>query len=62
MSQVWPVTQLHIIAFIAFLSVAGKADASISSSISALAFVLKVNDWDDPTTSFLISKLKEGCR
>ena len=62
MSQVWPVTQLHIIAFISFLSVSGKAAASISSSISALAFVHKVNGWEDPTTSFLISKLKEGCR
>ena len=62
LSQVWPVTQMHIIAFISFLSVAGKAAASISSSISALSFVHKVNGWSDPTASFLISKLKEGCR
>ena len=48
--------------FLFFLSVSGKAAAFISSSISALVFVNNVNGWEDPTASFLISKLKEGCR
>ena len=37
----------------------GEAAAFISSSISALDLF---NGWEDPTTSFLISKLKDGCR
>ncbi|XP_072050355.1 uncharacterized protein [Amphiura filiformis] len=58
----WPANQSHIVAFISFLSSEGWAPSSINSNISAIAFVHNINGWLDPTCSFLIKKLKEGCR
>ena len=50
------------VAFLAFLSLEGFAPATITSHLSAIAFVHKLNGWPDPTTSFVVKKLKEGCR
>ncbi len=58
----WPVEQQQIVMFIAYLSLEGRAPSSINLHISALAYVHKMNNWKDPTDSFVISKLKEGCR
>ena len=58
----WPVPQNHIMAFISFLVIEGKSPSTINSRMSALAFVHKVNGWLDPTDSFIIKKLKEGCK
>lgn len=44
------------------MSLIGRAPSSINSHISALAFVHNINGWVDPTSGFLIKKLKEGCR
>ncbi|XP_072019644.1 uncharacterized protein [Amphiura filiformis] len=62
LQPVWPVSQYDIVAYISYLSITGWAPASINSHISALAFVHKVNGWKDPTDTFIIKKLKEGCR
>ena len=40
----------------------GLASSTISSHISAVAFVHKINSWPDPSNNFLIQKLREGCR
>lgn len=58
----WPVEPSDIVAFIAFMSLSGRAPSSVNSHISALAFVHNINGWEDPTNGFLIKKLKEGCR
>ena len=58
----WPADQQQIAMFIGYLSLEGKAPSSISSHISALAFVHKINNWVDPTDNFVVSKLKEGCK
>ncbi len=58
----WPLNTGEVVAFIAQLCIEGLAASSINTYISALSFVHKVNDWTDPTSSFIISKLREGCK
>jgi len=58
----WPASEVHVIAFISFLSIEGWAPSSINLHSSAISFVHKINGWVDPTDSFLVKKLKEGCR
>ena len=58
----WPVPIQHILLFIAFLSLHGFAPSTISTHISAIAFIHKLNGWSDLNNSFIISKVKEGCR
>ena len=48
--------------FISFLSLHGYAPSTINSHVAALAFVHNINGWLNPTESFLIKKLKEGCK
>ena len=59
---VWPAPEVHIIMFISYLSSENFAPSTINSHVSALSFVHNINGWDNPTDSFLIKKLKEGCR
>lgn len=61
MGSFWPVPQNHIISYISFLSIEGWAPSTVNTHISALAFVHRINGWEDVTKSFLITKLKEGC-
>ena len=58
----WPAKLSDIVAYVAYLSIIGRAYSSISLHLSAIAFVHKLNNWPDPTTTFIITKLKEGCR
>jgi len=59
---VWPAPMAHIVAYIAYLSKENWAQSTISVHISAISFAHKINSWQDPTESFLIKKLKEGCK
>jgi len=56
------VPEAHILLFISFLSVQNFAPSTINSHMAALSFVHSVNGWANPTESFLVRKLKEGCR
>ena len=38
------------------------APSTLSTYISAVAFCHKLNGWSDPSQSFIVQKLKEGCR
>ena len=58
----WPVQASVTISYISFLSLAAWAPSSIFSHLSAISFVHKNNGWSDPTDSFVVKKLKEGCR
>lgn len=60
--SLWPAPASHIINYIAQLSIEGKAPATIELQVASLAYVHKINNWDDPTDNFIIRKLKEGCR
>lgn len=58
----WPAPSEHVAAFIAFLSLKGKAPSTITSYISAVAFFHKLKGWADPSQNFIVQKLREGCR
>ncbi len=58
----WPATTQHITLFIASLSLEGLSSSSISSYVSAIAFIHKTNCWSDPYDNFVIKKVLEGCR
>ena len=58
----WPAPEQHVIAFIANMSLDGKAASTIDTYIAALSYKHKVNGWLDPSNNFLIKKLREGCR
>ena len=58
----WPAPIDHIIAYIASLSIECKSPSTINTYISALAYIHKLNGWQDPTDNFIIKKLKEGCK
>ena len=51
-----------IVTKIAFLFNKSYASSTINLYISAISFVRKMNNWEDPTHSFIIGKLREGCR
>ncbi len=58
----WPLNTGEVVAFVAQLCIEGLAASSINTYISAISFVHKINDWADPTSSFIITKLREGCK
>ena len=62
LQQYWPVPCDHVVAFISALSLEGKAPSTIISYIAGVAYMHKVNNWQDPTESFIIQKLIEGSK
>ncbi len=62
LDRIWPIPEAHILLFISFLSKNGYAPSTINSYMAALSFVHKVNGWQNSTETFLVKKLKEGCR
>ena len=52
-----PITTDHIVMFIAFLKNKTLAARTISTYVSAISFIHRINQWPDPTNSFLIGKL-----
>ena len=59
---IWPAPSMHLIAFIAHMSLQGMASSTIDTYVSAVAYVHKVNNWVDPSDNFVVRKLREGCR
>ena len=60
--RIWPAPTSHIVNYIAKLSLEGKAPSTIETHVASLAYVHKINGWDNPTDNFIIKKLKEGSR
>lgn len=60
LSPTWPALFNHIILFVAYLSLQNYSCASISTFVSAISFIHKINNLYDPTTSFFVRKLIEG--
>ena len=55
-----PATPGMVIGFIAYLFDNGRACATITSYISAVAYFHKIQGYTDPTTSFLESEESES--
>ena len=64
LQQYWLAPCGHMVAFISALSLEGKAPSTIISYIAGVAYMHKVNNWQDPTKSliFIIQKLIEGSK
>lgn len=56
-----PVLADSLALFIAYLDRLGYAPATISSYVSAIGYVHKLNGWTDPTSSFVILKMLQSC-
>ena len=56
----WPVPKEHIPHFVAFLSLEGKALATVKNYLAALAAKHKINEWPDPTDTWIVKKLLKG--
>ena len=62
MNPIWPVPIEILAQFIAYLSYKGLAASTISTYISGLSHVYKMNGLHDSTKFFLISKMLEGMK
>ena len=49
-----------VAAYIAFLTIEGRAPSSIITHLSTISFVHKINGWVDPTHNFIVKKIKTG--
>ena len=58
----WPAEVMHVQYFIASCFEKGFSPATISSYCSGIAFFHKINHLSDPTSTFIIQKMLEGCR
>lgn len=55
-----PIAITDICLFVSYLHQAGKAPKTISTYLSAVGYIHKLQGFQDPTTSFLVSKLIAG--
>lgn len=59
--NLWPLSIKDVSLFIAYCFEKAFSAKSISTYISGLAFVHKINNWYDINQSFVVKKLLEGC-
>ncbi|KAJ8304431.1 hypothetical protein KUTeg_018014 [Tegillarca granosa] len=62
LGDLWPAPLDHIMLFIAYLSRQSRTASTISSYMAALSFIHKINNWSDPSHSFLVTKALEGMK
>lgn len=58
----WPATNQHVVLFISSCYEKGFSPATIATYCSGISFHHKINSWTDPTDTFVVKKLLEGCR
>ena len=58
----WPASSHDVLAYIAYQSSQSRAPSTICTYLAAISFVHKINGWLDPTNSFIVKKMKEGCK
>ena len=58
----WPAAVIHVQYFISSCFERGFSPATISSYCSGISFFHKINNLSDPTSTFIIQKMLEGCR
>jgi len=62
LSSCWPATRQQLVYFVASCFEKGFSPATISTYCSGISFYHKINAWSDPTDTFIITKMLEGCR
>ncbi|KAJ8320014.1 hypothetical protein KUTeg_001601 [Tegillarca granosa] len=62
LGDLWPAPLDHIMLFIAYLSRQSRTASTISSYMAALSFIHKINNWSDPSHTFLVTKALEGMK
>jgi hypothetical protein len=62
MNTIWPIPVEILAQFIAYLSYIGHTASTVSTYISGLSHVHKMNGLHDSTKFFLISKMLEGMK
>lgn len=58
----WPVPVSHVASYTSYCFHQGYSPASVSTYLSALSYVHKLQQLPDPTQSFIIKKILEGFR
>lgn len=62
MPNTWPIPLYDLISYIVFLFNSRFSYSTIRCYISGISFVLKINDFEDVTQRFVISKLLDGAK
>lgn len=62
LDQLWPVPIEHVLLFICHHAQVGSAPSTVSSYLSAVSYVHKLQNWQDPTACFIVRKAIEGLR
>ena len=57
-----PATVQQVASYVAYLSLLGRAPATIATYISAISYKHKIALQQDPTSNFLVKKLIEGAK
>ena len=57
-----PVSEDDLANYVAYLHQKGYAPSTITSTLSAISYIHKLNNVADPTEAFLIKKMLAGCR
>ena len=52
-----PLKSSHILTFLSYLNIKGLAPSTITTYISAIGFVHRMNSMHDPTASFIVQKI-----
>lgn len=58
----WPSPVEHIIFFVSYCFNSGYSPSTITTYISGISFYHKLRDINDPTATFIVKKLLEGCK
>jgi hypothetical protein len=61
MGECWPVSVATLSLFIAFLVDRSYAPSTVSTYVSAIGYIHKINGARDPTSAFLITKMLQAC-
>ena len=59
---IFPLSEIEVANFVAYLFDKNYAAGTITSIVSAIAFVHKMLKFEDPSDSFFVKKLMQGCR
>lgn len=62
LSNDWPANSQQVVLFVASCFEKGFSSSTICSYCSGISFHHKINSWIDPTDTFIVKKLLEGCR
>ena len=56
----WPLDSNLIMHFVAYMSLSGKSFSTAKTYLAGISAKHKLNNWDDPTDTFIIKKILQG--